>query len=62
MTKRAVIRTGDLNRLLKAAKERGFAVELHGDVVRLLPIEGGAAVPSASNQADEDWDKALGLK
>lgn len=46
MTRRARWTTGDLNRLMKAAKENGVVVELEGDKVRLLPTEGAAPLPS----------------
>lgn len=58
MSQRALIRAGDLNRLLKAAKEHGFAVEFEGDKVRLLPSEGGAQLPSPE-QADNAWERGL---
>lgn len=59
MSARAAMKTGDLNRLLKAAKAHGFMVEIRGDTVRLLPTAPSAALPS--EQPDSDWDKALGL-
>lgn len=40
MSAKAAIRTGDLNRLLKAAKAHGFAVErLPDGVIRLRPLD-----------------------
>ena len=63
MSARATVRTGDLNRYLEAAKKHGFAVEIRGDVVRLLPAIPLAAVPSTDSAEDEAaWDKALGLQ
>jgi hypothetical protein len=60
---RAAIKTGDLNRYLKAAKAHGFAVEIDGDRVRLLPTDQPVPVTSAKPAEDEDaWDKALGLQ
>lgn len=60
MTARARWTAADLDRLLKAAKAHGFAVELEGEKVRLLPTDGAAPLTS-SGQAEKDWDAALGL-
>lgn len=48
MTTKAAMRTGDLNRLLKAAKAHGYVVEIEiaGSMVRLLPSDGGARLPT----------------
>ena len=62
MSARASIRAGDLNRLLKAAKAHGFAVEVRGDVVRLLPANQVASPTPAADEADSDWDKRLGIR
>lgn len=48
MSARATVRTGDLNRYLEAAKKHGYAVEIRGDVVRLLPMDAVPNVPSDS--------------
>lgn len=63
MSARASIRTGDLNRLLKAAKTYGFVVEVRGEIVRLLPTAPVQPLPSDDSSEDEvAWDKALGLR
>lgn len=63
MSAKATMKSGDLNRLLKAAKAHGFAVEFRGDVVRLLPTDPTHAVTSDDSAEEEAaWDKALGLQ
>ena len=62
MTQRATVRAGDLNRLLKAAKAHGFAVEIVGDTVRLLPVTGQEPPYADDEKAEAEWDKALGLR
>lgn len=63
MTQRATIKACDLNRYLKAAKTHGFAVEIDGDKVRLLPTEATSPVPSdQESEGEAAWDKALGLR
>jgi hypothetical protein len=47
MSARATIRTGDLNRILKAASAHGYMVVLP-DGTRLLPAGQDAGVPSES--------------
>jgi hypothetical protein len=61
MSKRAVIRQADLNRALKAAAKLGYEVRVEGAVIRLLPASPQPAQAPA-DQADTDWDKALGLR
>lgn len=63
MTARASVRTGDLNRYLKAAKAHGFAVEIDGGRVRLLPTDQPVPVTSdLSEDGEDEWDRALGLQ
>lgn len=62
VTKPARFRLADLDRAVKVAKVHGYQVEVDGSVIRLLPTGAAQPVPSAPNQPDEDWDKALGLK
>lgn len=63
MSAKATMRTGDLNRLLKAAKAHGFTVEFADGKVRCVPLteSGGQTLPSVE-QAESEWDKALGLQ
>lgn len=60
MTQRASFRQADLDRAVKAAAKRGWKVVIAGDTITLLPDSGGAALPSA-DQAEAEWDRALGL-
>lgn len=63
MSARATIKAGDLNRLLKAAKAHGFAVEFCGETVRLSPVnESAPPSPPDSEDGEAAWDKALGLQ
>lgn len=62
MSAKAAMKSGDLNRLLKAAKAHGFVVEIMGGVVRLLPFAPGAVPTPAADEADSDWDKRLGIR
>jgi len=55
MTVRASIRTGDLNRLLKAARANGFALERRPDgTLRFLPFDGEplTATPDVAPPSD----------
>jgi hypothetical protein len=60
VTARATMRTGDLNRLLKAAKAHGFMVERHPDgVMRLIPagdrpLTDPANTPPSSDPLDAE--------
>jgi hypothetical protein len=63
MSARATVKKGDLNRYLAAAKAYGFAVEIRGDVIRLLPTAPGSHLTSDDSAEEEAaWDKALGLQ
>lgn len=62
MTAKATMKTGDLNRLLKAAKAHGYMVVLP-DGTRLLPADPAAGVPSdsaatAAQEALRKWRRS----
>lgn len=64
MTRRAAIRTADLNRAVKVAKAHGYAVRIRGDEITLLPMAADARLYSVSDEvaeAEDAWDRALGL-
>ena len=63
MSKRAAFSQTDMNRAAKAAASVGYQAvfDLAAGVVRLLPIDHNAPLPS-DNDAESEWDKALGLQ
>lgn len=61
MTQRATFRQADLNRAVKVAEKHGWKVVVEGSVITLLPNTGVTPLPSA-DQAEAEWDKALGLQ
>lgn len=61
MTARATFRQADLNRAVKVAEKHGWKVVVEGAVITLLPNGPGAPLPSA-DQAEAEWDRALGLQ
>lgn len=62
MTRRATFSQATMDRAAKAAAKVGYEVRVEGYVIRLLPIDPSAVPTPAADQADSDWDKALGLK
>jgi hypothetical protein len=65
VTRRAAFKQSDVTRLVKGALAAGvpvgsFKIAVDNGRVELLPVSGADAQPPAG-QADEDWDKALGL-
>jgi hypothetical protein len=60
VSRRAAFREADLNRAVKVAEKHGWKVVIEGDRITLLPSTPGAALPSA-DQAEAEWDRALGL-
>lgn len=61
MSRPALIPQAEINRAVKAAAKVGYQVVIEGGLIRLLPMDGNAPLPSAE-QAEDAWDKALGTR
>lgn len=65
MTRRATVTKAQLRRVLDVLEERGRTVaeviEAHGEIRMRLTDGTDADLPSA-DQAEAEWDKALGLQ
>jgi hypothetical protein len=62
MSRRAVFAQTDWDRAAKAAAKVGYVIETDGKVMRLLPANPGAVPIPAADEADQDWDAALGTE
>lgn len=66
MTKRAVFRQSDVTKIVKGLVAAGVPVDGFEFIVedarlRVLPTSGARAQRPA-DEADDDWDRALGMK
>ena len=64
MTAPALFRQADIDRAVKAALKNGCQVVIEGQRLRILPIEPGSpsSAPDQALEAEQQWDKALGLR
>lgn len=64
MSAPALFRQADIDRAVRSAVKNGCQVVIEGQRIRILPIEPGApsSAPDLALEAEQQWDKALGLR